>query len=100
MTKNVAGPLVLVQSTMDAREYMRVLEEHLLSFAQDHMAPGWFLYQDNSPVHKSKVLMSRTVDLSNGGKARLPGWFALNNVSLINPPPMSSDLNVIENLWA
>ena len=100
MTKNVAGPLVLVQSTMDAREYMRVLEEHLLSFAQDHMAPGWFLYQDNSPVHKSKVLMGRTVDLSNGGKARLPGWFALNNVSLINPPPMSSDLNVIENLWA
>ena len=45
-------------------------------------------------------MMGRTVNLSNGGKAHLPGWFALNNVLLVKVPPMSPDLNVIENLWA
>ncbi|CAJ0925824.1 unnamed protein product, partial [Mesorhabditis belari] len=34
-----------------------VAEGCLLPFAQDYMAPGWSLYQDNSPVHKSKPVM-------------------------------------------
>ena len=96
----MAGPLVLVQSTMNARQCMAVLEEHLLPFAR-----SWVVsLQDNSPVHKSNDeshgSMGRPADLSNGGKAHLPGWFALNHVSLIKAPSMSPDLNVIENLWA
>jgi transposase len=100
MSKNVAGPLVLVESTMNSREYKKILEEHLLPFAKDNLSPGWFLYQDNSPIHKSKLLMGQTVKLSKGEKAHLPGWFAKNQVSLIKAPPYSPDLNVIENLWA
>ena len=70
------------------------------SFAKDNLSSGWFLYQDNSPIHKSKLLMVQTVKLSKGEKAHLSGWFAENQVCLIKAPPFSLDLNVIENLWA
>ena len=85
---------------MDSRQYIEILDRCLLPFATASMKPGWFLYQDNSPVHKSKLLMGRVVTLSNEGKAHLPGWFGINRVSLFETPPFSPDLNVIENLWA
>ncbi|CAJ0963479.1 unnamed protein product, partial [Mesorhabditis belari] len=38
--------------------------------------------------------------VQNGTRARLPGWFAASRVKLINPPPYSPDINVIEHLWS
>ena len=84
---------------MDSLQYVEMLDRCLLPFATASMNSGWFLYQDNSSVHKSKLLMDRVVTLSNGGKAHLPEWFGINHVSLIKALPFSPDLNVIENLW-
>ena len=47
--------------------------------------------------HASDVFGVRR--LPEGRKLRLPGWFKLNNVTLLRTPPMSSDLSPIENLW-
>ena len=40
--------------------------------------------QDNAPIHKSKETIK---------------FFEQNNVILLNHPPLSPDLNPIENLW-
>lgn len=100
MTRNSPGPLVLLNSTLDARRYKNILKNHLLPFSTAKMGQGWLLYQDNAPCHKSKLLMGRVVRLANGGRARLPGWFRSNGVQLVSAPPYSPDLNVIEHLWA
>ena len=100
MTRNVVGPLEMINSTMDSKQYMRILERRLLPFASKTLPQRWLYYQDNSPVHTSRLMMGSVVRLSNGGRVRFPGWFAINGVSLIKTPPFSPDLNVIENLWS
>ena len=93
----MVGPLEMINSTMDSKQYMRILERRLLPFASKTLPQGWLYYQDNSPVHTSKLIMGYVGRLSNGA---FPGWFAINGVSLIKTPPFSPDLNVIENLWS
>ena len=100
MSKTSVGPLVLINQTMDAAAYKKIMEKHMLSFATQMMPQGWTLYQDNDPKHKSRLMMGRLVTLRSGTQARLPGWFAANDVKLINPPPYSPDINVIEHLWS
>ena len=94
MSRNSPGPLVLLNSTLNAEGYKSVLQNHLLPFSIAKMGPGWLLYQDNAPSHKSQLLMGRVVTLANGGKARLPGWFKANRVQLISAPPYSPDLSI------
>ena len=96
----MVGPLEMINSTMDSKQYMRILERRLLPFASKTLPQRWLYYQDNSPVHTSRLMMGSVVRLSNGGRVRFPGWFAINGVSLIKTPPFSPDLNVIENLWS
>ena len=100
MTRNVVGPLEMINSTMKSERYMGILEQRLLPFASKTLPQGWLYYQDNSPVHTSRLMMGSVGRLSNGGRVRFPGWFAINGVSLIKTPPFSPDLNVIENLWS
>lgn len=91
---------MLLNSTLKGQKYISILENHLLPFATTKMPPGWLLYQDNAPCHKSHLLMGRVVQLANGGRARVPGWFSKNRVELVKAPPYSPDLNIIEHLWA
>ena len=64
------------------------------------MPPGWMLYQDKDPKHKSNLKMGTVGTLQNGTRARIPGWFAASRAKLINPPPYPPDINVIEHRWS
>lgn len=100
MSRNAVGPLIRVDAKMDASAYKTIMESHMLPFATQAMPPGWMLYQDNDPKHKSRLMMGTVVSLRNGARVRFPGWFAINRVKLVNPPPYSPDFNPIEHLWS
>lgn len=82
---SVAGfaPLVKVPSTLNTDGYIHLLQHHVLPLRLPEN--GITFIQDNAPVHKSRRSMN---------------WFNHNNISLMDWPPQSPDLNIIENAWS
>ena len=91
------GPLVRYQDTMNALKYRDTLEETLfqeypmieLSRIEEEgpqdQWPTFSFAQDNASSHTSK---------------KVQGWLDENAVNCLTLPPDSSDINIIENLWA
>ena len=70
----------------DAQKYVDVLRHNLLPSARSFFPSGhWWFQQDNAPQHTSRLATA---------------WFHNNGVDCIDFPPLSPDLNPIENLWA
>ena len=85
MSSKGVGELVFIEGTMDSVKYVRILSENLdMSVEKAGLDNGFVFQQDNDPKHKSKFTMK---------------YFSENNITLLNHPPQSPDLNPIENLW-
>lgn len=80
------GQAEIFVDEFDAAKYVDVLQHHLLPSARSFFPSGlWWFQQDNAPQHSSRA--ART-------------WFHNHGVNCIDFPPLSPDLNPIENLWA
>ena len=78
------------EGTQDSAGYIEILRDHLLPAARKHFGrtARWCLQHDNASIHKAKVVKN------------LLSTRPWKNVSVLDWPPYSPDLNVIENLWA
>ena len=74
-----------VLSIINARTYSSIIQSDVLPSVRDVHGDAFIFQQDNAPPHVART----TLEL-----------FAAESVRLLPWPPMSPDLNPVENIWA
>lgn len=81
------GPMteiVRISGHFNSYQYMRIIRTHVIPLMDRFGQPRVFM-QDNSPVHTA---------------GRVMALFSRQNFDLLDWPPLSPDLNPIENVWS
>lgn len=76
--------LQFLSSRMNAINYKSVLEKAFPHFSTVFGPIPWIFQQDNAPIHSARLVKE---------------WIRCQNVDILEWPPYSPDLNIIENVW-
>ena len=83
-SKHGHSKLIRIDKTCKAQDYIDILKENLLPHIRNLLPNSGFFQQDNCPIHKAKITKE---------------FFEQNNMQVLEWPPISPDLNPIENIW-
>ena len=78
------GPLVRLQGKVNEGVYKQLVKDHVLPVLRNSTKQPSIFMQDNAPCHKAMVVMN---------------FLKAENVTVMDWPPQSPDLNPIENVW-
>src|ERR1700759_4476372 len=86
ITARGVGRIVRIEGNLNKELYRDILQDDVLgTYREHHMNWGSFYFQqDNDPKHTAKIVKA---------------WFEEKNVDLLDWPPNSPDINIMENLW-
>lgn len=76
--------LVVLEGRQTSVDYIGLLEMEKINFDEMFEHQPFIYQQDNAPIHTA---------------TRVKKWFSDNNVNVLDWPPLSPDLNLIENVW-
>lgn len=69
---------------LNAEHYKNILERAFPECSNIFRPLRWIFQQDNAPIHNARVVKA---------------WISDQNVTLMDWPPYSPDLNIVENVW-
>ena len=86
ITSHRVGRIVRIEGNLNKELYHDILQDNALgTYHEHHMnLDSFYFQQDNDPKHTSKIIKA---------------WIIENDVDLLNWPPNSPDISIIENLW-
>jgi len=77
--------IIFAKGKMNSQHYQNMIEPQLTMFGERICGPQWLFQQDNAPIHSS--MSSKN-------------WFISKGIRVLDWPPLSPDINPIENIWA
>ena len=74
-----------IEGILNSQGHMDILNGRLLPNLNTLLPQAGFFQQDNAPIHNSKITRA---------------YLQQNNIQVMDWPPLSPDMNPIENVWA